>query len=537
MRENQDVQTHDVRSQAIRSRIQSYADSHGFPSEDSAEEYSKCFELVFGDDYGAQGAYLQEQLSSDNVTLTIGQRAHAAMLAMGKARIVFTTNFDEVLESAYAIVAGSPLSPFHLEGSYAALDALNQEQFPIYAKIHGDFRYRSVKNLEADLRSNDAEIQKCFIAAAGRYGLIVAGYSGRDANVMAMLEEALNQPNSFPHGIWWTVPRFTGSVPQAVESFISKAREKGIQGGVIETGPFDVMLSKLWRQIPDKPRELDDKVRSTRATPVSIKLPQPGRGYPILRTNALPITRLPTLCGKIAGRGAVSNADLFAKIREAGLEAAVPAEDGLLFWGDPKVAAACIGAEGAVAEKHEFADPMSAMVDDTFMKSLFEAGLIAAIGKNAPVVVRKRGRSFYAVVSHKHVNDDRVRNLKQAVGGRNGPGAVFGSVSGLKETQWAEAVELRLEQRGDTVWLMLQPDIWISPLVQREHARDFMRERRLRRWNRQSYDILSAWIELLFGTVGETGELSVTYAGGSAFPASFGVSTRTCFSRREVANG
>ncbi len=536
-RENQDVQAQDVRSAGVRARIQSYADGHGFPPEGSNQEYSKCFELVFGDDYGAQRAYLQEQLSADKVTLTIGQRAHAALLAMGKARIVFTTNFDEVLESAYAHAADSPLSAFHLEGSYEALDALNQEQFPLYAKIHGDFRYRSVKNLEADLKTNDSEIQKCFIAAAGHNGLIISGYSGRDTNVMAMFEEALSQPNPFPHGVWWTVPRFAGTVPQAVESFILKAREKGIQAGVVETGPYDVMLSKLWRQIPDKPRELDDKVRSARAMPVSIKLPETGGGYPILRTNALPLTNLPTQCGKIAGGGAISNADLFAKIREARLQAAVPAEHGLLFWGDPKAAAACIGVDSTAAEKHEFADPLSAMAGDTFLKSFFEAGLVAAINKDAPIVVRKRGRSFYAVVSHKHVDDDRVRNLKKAVGDRSGSGPVFGSVPGLEDTQWAEAVELRLEHRGESVWLMLQPDIWINPLTQREHARDFMRERRLRRWNRQSYEILSAWIELLFGSVGETGELSITYASECAYPVSFGISTRTCFSRREVANG
>lgn len=81
-------------------------------------------------------------------------------------------------------MSGKPLSSFHLEGSYAALDALNAEEFPLYAKLHGDFRYRSVKNLSADLISNDEQIQQCFLAAASRFGMIVSGYSGRDANVM-----------------------------------------------------------------------------------------------------------------------------------------------------------------------------------------------------------------------------------------------------------------------------------------------------------------------------------------------------------------
>jgi hypothetical protein len=224
-KENQDIQTHDVRNRAIRARIQSYADSRGFPSEGTDQEYSYCFELLFGDDYDAQKSYLREQLSPEKVTLTIGQRALAAMLSMQHTRLVFTSNFDEVLESAYALVSGKSLGVFHLEGSYAALDALNEERFPIYAKVHGDFRYRSVKNLSADLKSNDEEIQKCFIAAASRFGLIVAGYSGRDANVMEMFEGALDQPNPFPHGIWWTVPGSSSGIASPVKAFLEKARD------------------------------------------------------------------------------------------------------------------------------------------------------------------------------------------------------------------------------------------------------------------------------------------------------------------------
>ena len=90
-------------------------------------------------------------LSSEKVSLNIGHRALAALLEMEQARIVFTTNFDDVIETAYAEVGGKNITPFHLEGSYAALAALNAERFPIYAKIHGDFRYKSIKNLESRL--------------------------------------------------------------------------------------------------------------------------------------------------------------------------------------------------------------------------------------------------------------------------------------------------------------------------------------------------------------------------------------------------
>jgi hypothetical protein len=536
-RENQDIQAHDVRNQGIRARIQSYSDSRGFPAAGSKEEYSYCFELVFGDDYDAQRLYLQQQLSTDKVTLTIGQRALAALMAMGRARLVYTTNFEEVLESAYSLVTGRALSAFHLEGSYAALDALNHENFPIYAKVHGDFRYRSVKNLSADLKSNDAEIQKCFIAAAGRYGLIVAGYSGRDANVMAMFEEALNQPNPFPHGIWWSVPRASSEVAPPVEGFLLKARDKGVKAGVVETGPFDVMLSKLWRQVPDKPLELDRKVRSARAMPMSISLPRPGKGFPWLRTNALPVNGLPLGCGRIANTTNTSVADIFSKIREKGIDAAVPFDGGVIFWGEVEPVCACLEADASSVLPLDIADPAAAIAESTHLKSFYETTLVAALCQNAPVVLRRKGKSFYAVVDYSRTDDQRFRKLKYAVGSKGEPDRISGIVYGLPETHWAEAVELRLEERGGMGWLMLTPDIWIKPLNQRELATDFLRARKLRRYNTQSYHILSAWIELLLGSVGGAGTASVTYAAQTAFPATFSLSTRTSFSRREVGVG
>lgn len=208
LQENQNLQTHELSNQAIRRKIQDYLDSRGFPNAQSPDEYSFYFDLTFGTDSAAQQRYISDQLNSTKISLNIGHRILAAFLEMGLARIIFTTNFDEVIETAFSFVADRNLAIFHLEGAYAALEALNAERFPIYAKIHGDFRYKSIKNLSSGLLNNDKEIRKCFLAASNRYGLIVSGYSGRDANVMSMFGEALEQNNPFPLGLFWTTPVF-----------------------------------------------------------------------------------------------------------------------------------------------------------------------------------------------------------------------------------------------------------------------------------------------------------------------------------------
>src|SRR5436190_10780856 len=109
LKENQDLQSHNINNQGIKRKIQDYVDSKGFPRFGSPEEYSFYFELRFADDYASQQRYISDQLDSKKISLNIGHRVLAALLEMALARVVFTTNFDEVLETAFSSVAGKPL--------------------------------------------------------------------------------------------------------------------------------------------------------------------------------------------------------------------------------------------------------------------------------------------------------------------------------------------------------------------------------------------------------------------------------------------
>ena len=332
LEQNQDVRQHDIANGQVRNRIQSYFDSKGAPGPHADAEYSFYFEQAFGSDYAAQQRFLQEQLSPAKISLNIGHRVLAGMMAMSATKVVFTTNFDEVPETAMAEVAGRPLAAFHLEGSYAALDALNTETYPLYAKLHGDFRYRSIKNLAADLRNNDAAIARAFIAAANRFGVIVSGYSGRDASVMRMFAEALSQSNPFPAGLYWTVTKNSDVTP-AVADLILAARDKGAVAGIVEVGTFDILMNRLWRQLSNRPQALDDKVRPDHAARVAIPLPRSGNSYPLLRTNALPIVVMPAQCGRIVTAPPMTHQALREAQGDKIPDAVITITDALNFWG------------------------------------------------------------------------------------------------------------------------------------------------------------------------------------------------------------
>lgn len=533
--ENQDVVAHDVSNRAVQARIQAYMDSKGFPSLWDPAEYSFYFELLFGKDYAAQQKYLNKALSTEKISSTIGHRALAALVHLGLARIIFTTNFDEVVESAYASISGNNLTTFHLEGSYAAVDALNTEKFPFYAKVHGDFRYQAVKNLSEDLLHNDREIQKCLVAAAVRFGMVVSGYSGRDGNVMEMFREAIQQNNSFPHGLYWAVPRIA-RVEAPVLELMDYAHSKGIEGGIVEVGTFDEMLAKIWRLIAQKNPIVDSKVKSATSKPVSIPLPPVGNAYPMLRTNALQITAFPSVCGMVDYEGNLDIGELKSILFEKQPSCSVCYTDRVLFWGDGEGLAKMYEPDRVRSvSSFEIGDLVRAINASTYFKSMVEQTVATALVSNAPLVLRKQGRTWYAITSHKEAGSDALKPLRDALSwkdrnGRFHNGVVNGQVPGLKEVYWAEAVSLKIEERNGRLWLLLRPDVWISPNRMREEATDFLYKKKIRRYNKQASELLSAWITILLGGLGK-GDAIVTAYKDSKHPAQFQLSMRSAFSR------
>lgn len=536
--ENQDIQLHDINNDSIKKKIQSYMDSKGFPALWSPEEYSFYFDLTFKTDYAEQQKYLTAQLSADKISLNIGHRVMAALLEMGKAKLIFTTNFDTVIEQAHSEVTGKALGAYHLEGSYAALSALNSENFPIYAKVHGDFRYQSIKNLATDLVSNDEQIQSCFLAAATRYGLVVSGYSGRDQNVMAMFDKALEQNNSFPQGLYWTVTK-SADVTDSVKALIEKARSKNVTAYIVVAGTFDILLSKIWRQIQDKPDALDKKVRTAIAKTVSIPLLQQGNAFPIIRTNALLITQFPNQCATVGTARNITFKELNEAIKDHRETIISVKTEKVLAWGS-KTTISTVLSQFAPQEPESYAisDPVKAVRESTIIKSFFEEALAHALVKGKPLHLRRNKRRLFAVVDDRQESSTIFNDLKHAARykdrqGNETPGAICGKFQ--RNIFWTEAVNIRLEEKNGQLWLLLRPDIWLKPLAERQNYRDEIKTKRRFRYNQRSYEFLNAWIAILLGETGGN-DVTVEHLADTDFPIRFTINSRSAYSRKEGSN-
>jgi hypothetical protein len=532
--ENQDISRQDMQLDAVRARVQSYLLSRGFPEEGDPGEYTTYFEKAFGDDKEKQRQYLAAFLSEEKVTLSIGNRVLGALLTSGSGRSVFTTNFDTVVERAVAEVSGRSLAAFHLEGAASANKAISNEEYPVYCKLHGDFRFDSIKNLRADLATQNEDLSKAVVNAANRFGFIVAGYSGRDESVMQLFRSALSTSNPFPHGLFWTGMKGARVLP-AVTDLIEEAKRAGVDAAYVEVETFDAFMLRLWRNLDNKDPVLDAKVRRLAQAQVSIALPKAGKGA-IVRMNAVPVLELPQHCQSLAFRSPKEWADLRAATRATQGRLIFTKAETILCW----------GAEALIRDRfkdlvsvspYDLAPQIADIGNHLYLKGFLEEAICHALSLGKPLLTRTTKFSSYLIADPHNTNQSPFSKLQGLVGKSSGqiPGlftAIDEDHPHPEKIHWAEAVRVSIGRIDGRNWLLLDPDIWIWPSRAREDATDFLDKRRGNRYNNIYNALLDAWLTVLLGEdrAAET-KLSAFEAGTSAETPSFSIGSRTAYTR------
>lgn len=535
--ENQDISRQDLQSQAVRERIQSFMLSRGFPAEGHQDEYVIYFEKIFADDKERQRKYLSAALSEARVTLSVGNRVLAALMAQRLARSVFTTNFDTVVERAVAEVSGASIAAYHLEGATAAVHALNNEEFPLYVKLHGDFRYESLKNLPADLAAQNDELARCLLLAGSRFGFVATGYSGRDASLMTELHRIVAGQNPFPHGLFWTGMKGV-PVAASVESLLADARTKGVKAEYVEIETFDTLMLRLWRNVEGKQSDFDAKIRKSRVAEVNIPLPAAGTIDPLIRTNALPLVSLPSQCLALSFHSA-RTLDELRKVRDTAKARIILARsnDGWC-WGEEEHIKATFGADLKGVAPVDLPEDLS-LPEHLHLKGFMEEAICAALGRDKPLICRTTRQGSFLIANPAAPSKAVLAPIASVVS------EIGGNVAGMKtvpsagqsaeQVSWAEALRLSLEVKNGRHWLLVEPEIWIWPQFARRHATDFMDRRRRDRFNSKHNALLTAWIKVVLGTdkLNTTVALRLFASGSNVANPAFSIGSRTAHSKKQ----
>lgn len=538
--ENREFLGNDIQHSPVKAKIQYYMESKGFPQEWDDSEYSFYFGLLFGKDYGKQRDYLRKALSSESMSISTGQKALAGLIETGFLRCLFTTNFDEVVETSFARIANKTLTTFHLEGSSAANDELNNERFPFYVKLHGDFRYESLMNLKEDLKKANKDLGRCFKTSSSRFGLFVVGYSGRDDSVMSLIDESLEGDNPFPHGLYWATLKGY-QPPQKVLDILARADSLGVETKIVEIADFVALTTALWKQLPNRPTDLDKAIFENSRQLVHLPLPRPGRSLPIIRFNAFNILEMPSHAYNVQLNNKIDWKEVNDLNRRNRGRMIAFLDDDLYAWGKITDLKAIFGS-GAAFQQCQLDCGSETLQQKGALKGALEEALAFSLAAHAGLNLKYRWKSKYLVLPIPSKRGSYPK-LEEATGG----GVVSGYdtnvlVSGFNSKlekwneyplSWAEAVQVSISHLGGYILLTVRPDIWISPPKEREKGRNLIYSRVRNRKNDVLDSIFSAWSNNLFDSEVD-GVMTL-----SAFPeadeygkANFVVSTKTVYSKR-----
>ena len=175
----------DLQLNSTRELLQDYFDEQGqCPAAHSPDEYSYYFERCYNS-RDARKRFIESVVSGKNPS--IGYLCLANFITSGHVKNIWTTNFDELLESAIKMI--------NIRFPLAVCSSANQDsiailnpEYPVICKLHGDYRYDKLQNTTSELRSLEEKLQAFSYQQLLKKGLIVIGYSGGDESVLSFLK-------------------------------------------------------------------------------------------------------------------------------------------------------------------------------------------------------------------------------------------------------------------------------------------------------------------------------------------------------------
>lgn len=130
---------------------------------------------------------------------TNAHHAIARLIKGGWVRVILTTNFDRLLETALseaAVNATVLASPDAIAGSLPLVHA-----GPVVVKLHGDQNDPRILNTEVELDEYPAEVDGLLDVVLGDYGLIVSGWSAQSDHA---LRRAIERAPGRRFTTYWT---------------------------------------------------------------------------------------------------------------------------------------------------------------------------------------------------------------------------------------------------------------------------------------------------------------------------------------------
>ncbi|WP_299481899.1 SIR2 family protein [uncultured Roseibium sp.] len=501
------------------------------PPDGDPMEYAAAFEAVYPQPRHRR-QYINDAISKG--TPCFGHKVLGSLMAAGKVDCVFTTNFDPLIEEA-ALSANAILPVVDqkrptvaaLDSADRALRCLNESDWPMIAKLHGDYQSTSIKNTGSELEQQDIRMRHVLVEAGKRFGMVFIGYSGRDASIMEALTAVLDAPSPFPNGLYWLTASASRLLP-SVSEFLKRAQLAGVDVAVVECATFDELSADITKTT-DLPQPLFDLVMAGRPAPrlVPVQLPAAeARAFPVLRYSALQIEGMPSAARRIKLSQSTTSPVVRELLKEKGVRATVAALGReLAVFGKDREILDALASFGATPGGEIELNPAK----DSWAKGLIYDALVRSLARRIPLIPRFKRAGHSVVIASPRDGDNPERTRRDARMLSNLRSAyncnLTGNVPGLG-LPFQEGLLLKLDLIDGRWWCGFEPYTFVhiprpevtkdeylphsevasrDPMAARPYAGgdpagDWRRERWAQRYNRNWAQIIAAWAKLLTNT-------------------------------------
>ena len=159
-------------------------------------------------------AFIERKEGEDGKRPTKAHHAIAQLVAWGAIKVIITTNFDRLLETALRDAGIEPTviaSADNIEGSIPLIHS-----GCTLIKVHGDYLDTRIKNTDTELRDYPPALNSLLDQIFDNFGLVVVGWSGEWDTA---LRDAISRAPTRRYPFYWAA---RGEIKQSAQDLINK---------------------------------------------------------------------------------------------------------------------------------------------------------------------------------------------------------------------------------------------------------------------------------------------------------------------------
>jgi hypothetical protein len=463
---------------SVRTKIQHWLDSQRiYPALNGREEYSffinACYPIA--DD---RRSFFQDKVRQ--AVPHTGYRLTISLAESGVIQSVWTTNFDGLTAKAAASSKVVTAIEVGIDSQERIFRRPNRNEL-VCVSLHGDYRYDALKNTSAELQELEKTLRNSLVETLKDTPLLVVGYSGRDASLMAALDQAYSQRGM--GGLFWC-GFGDEEVPSAVRDLIMRARSNGLSAFYVQSGGFDDLMLRMALHCLEGERgeEARQIIARQSAQPTEERIDFALASLPtcgIIKSNAFPLSAPSEIYEFELKEWPEPKTvwDYFRVCTDGKPIVAAPFKGKAYAFGTiDDIRAAFSQRIGEKIERVPISD-IDLKYEDGAMSSLIRCALVRAIAERARV--NSDGREFLWLKSPKE--------RKQADG---------------KDYLIHDAVVVYLRRIAGKSYVVLKPTVWIGTATGEEVPEDVERNLKLGilgwQHNNKFNQALDSWRNLLF---------------------------------------